>query len=159
MDINKRYAKWPTAHTVCVVGVGNPLRGDDGVGNLVCQHLENKNLRDVDIIRVHQLDLVMAEKLSLYDVVIFVDASISGQTGTHIKAVDTETEPVSLSHHVNIPVIAGLCKKLYSSKTRFYYCAIEATSFEPGNLISPTTWINMEKAVEEILIFIHEERD
>lgn len=67
MVINKR---------TCIVGIGNPLRSDDGVGAYICQLLEEKNLPGVSIISTQQLDIGIAEELSKFDNVIFVDASL-----------------------------------------------------------------------------------
>src|SRR5690242_12833541 len=66
---------------VLVIGYGNPLRGDDGVGWHAAEALA-KSLQDeervpaerVMVLACHQLTLELAEPLSRVERVIFIDA-------------------------------------------------------------------------------------
>ncbi|MCS6955032.1 MAG: homospermidine synthase, partial [Candidatus Calescibacterium sp.] len=56
---------------VIVVGIGNDLRGDDGIGPEFI-----RRIKGVDKLVSNFPDLSIAEKIKDYDIVFFVDASI-----------------------------------------------------------------------------------
>ena len=60
---------------VLVVCYGNPLRGDDGVGWIVAEKLQQRSLPDFVFIQTHiQLTPEQAADLSEADLAIFIDA-------------------------------------------------------------------------------------
>jgi hydrogenase maturation protease len=133
--------------TICVAGIGNTLRADDGVGALVCELLEEKNMEGVSIIVRHQLDIGLTEELTKFDNVIFVDASLEEETFSFKQLSFDIPEPQSLSHHINAAVLARLANTLYPTGIRFYICAIKGNDFEMGNNISEKTMNNALEAV------------
>ena len=60
---------------ICVVGIGNPLRSDDGIGEYVCKKILEKKIPNLSVIVTQQLDMGISEELSEFDSVIFGDAS------------------------------------------------------------------------------------
>ena len=66
-----------------IIGYGNPLRGDDGVGWEVASRLAVIIPSEAaHILTVHQLTPELAESVSEADLVIFIDASDVGEPGT-----------------------------------------------------------------------------
>jgi hydrogenase maturation protease len=133
--------------TTCIVAIGNTLRGDDMAGDYVSNKLAEKKLPFVDVICVQQLDIGMAEDLSKFDRVIFVDASLTEKTFS-FKPLNLENNPTqTFSHQVNASILAKLIQQLFPSQTAFYICAIGATNFEMGNGLSETTQNNANAAI------------
>lgn len=132
--------------TTCIVGIGNPLCGDDGVGAYVCELINAKQLPGVHTIATQQLDTAMIEELTGFDEVIFVDAAIH-TTKINIDPI-TENSAVTqpLSHHINAVLFAKLAQQLYAATTQFYICAIPATNFELGKKITVKAKSNATKA-------------
>ena len=65
---------------VLILGCGNPLRGDDGVGWHAAERLLKRSAElDATIKSCHQLTPELAEPVSKAERVIFIDARI-GQT-------------------------------------------------------------------------------
>jgi hydrogenase maturation protease len=65
-----------------VIGYGNTLRGDDAIGPLAVQELEDENeFSDVEFLTCHQLAPEVAEHLSRAGAVLFIDASAAAPTG------------------------------------------------------------------------------
>jgi hydrogenase maturation protease len=58
-----------------VIGVGNTIRGDDGVGIRVTERLAER-YTGFDILCVHQLSPEHAETIAQYDRLVVVDASV-----------------------------------------------------------------------------------
>ena len=76
---------------VLVIGYGNPLREDDGIGWRVVEEIENGEIVGVlqslgncqlETVAVHQLLPELAGDVSEAELVIFVDASVEGKPGT-----------------------------------------------------------------------------
>jgi hydrogenase maturation protease len=101
----------------------------------------------ITVITTQQLDIGMAEDLSKFDRVIFVDASLTEKIFS-FKSMNLENNPTqTFSHQVNASVLAKLIQQLFSSQTAFYICAIGATNFEMGNGLSETTQNNANAAI------------
>jgi hydrogenase maturation protease len=135
---------------ICIVGIGNPFRGDDGAGAMVCKLLKQKKMLHCDYLLMHQPDLAMAAELAGYENVIFVDASLNEKL---VKLAPLQINRItanSFSHEISLPMLAAVCRQLYSASTEFYTCAIGAFSFEPGQGLSSQTERNVHAAVSLI---------
>jgi len=136
--------------STCIIGIGNVLRGDDGVGQYVADKIENNHLTGITVITTQQLDMGLAEELSSFDTVLFIDASLDENTFSFLPLMPDKHPPQSFSHHVNASVIVSLTQQLFSTPTQFYICAIGASNFEMGNGISEATKANADAAIAAI---------
>ncbi|MFP4437260.1 MAG: hydrogenase maturation protease [Chloroflexaceae bacterium] len=80
--------------SLLIIGYGNPLRGDDGVG----WHAAHKLARaicapHVRVLACHQLTLDLAEPISQADAVIFIDACAPGTCTTGTIPTSTQHLP------------------------------------------------------------------
>ena len=65
-----------------IVGYGNPLRGDDGVGQAVAQAFAGENaIAGVDAIVCHQLTPELAEQFAAAARVVLIDAAAGREAG------------------------------------------------------------------------------
>jgi hydrogenase maturation protease len=69
---------------VLVVGYGNPLRADDGLGCHVAREIAHHLANDkrVEVVPCHQLAPEIAERIAKSEFVIFIDAATEGEPGT-----------------------------------------------------------------------------
>lgn len=142
---------------ICIVGIGNTLRSDDSVGVYICHRLK-KYEAPVTIITTHQLDITMAEKLSTFDVVIFVDAAVNESSFSFQLLEDSPVQPTSSSHGISAAMLAALAKKLFVTGTQFYVCAVGAEHFEMGNRLSEKTKQHADEAAALLLKWIKANR-
>lgn len=147
MNDQKIFRKEFDKKRICIAGIGNSLRSDDGVGSFVCRLMEEKNLEDVTIMITQQPDIGMTEDLSKFDTVIFVDASLPEETMSFKQLTLENSQPQSFSHHINAATLAGLATLLFSTNTQFYICAIGGSNFEMGNTLSEKTRNNALQTV------------
>lgn len=122
---------------VLIIGYGNPLRSDDGVGWLVAQRLLREGVRsDVRVMAAQQLTPEMAEDVSRVEKVLFVDAARSGAPGSvgcvEIVAVEAGAD----SHEVSPRMILALAKDLYGRSPRGFLLTVAGESFETGETMS-----------------------
>ncbi len=75
--------------SLLVIGYGNTIRSDDGAGPAAAKALRDRH-PDIDCIAVHGLEPVLAETLSHYDQVVFIDAAegIERTTFSTLRPVD-----------------------------------------------------------------------
>ena len=80
---------------VLIIGYGNPLRTDDGLGWQAVQRLAaSLKHAPVEALAVHQLTPELGESIRSAGLVIFIDASHEGQPGTWTCApVEPDTIP------------------------------------------------------------------
>jgi hydrogenase maturation protease len=65
-----------------IIGYGNSLRGDDGVGWQIADQLARLVGDSATVLTAHQLTPELAEPLSGTDLAVFIDACYEGQPGT-----------------------------------------------------------------------------
>jgi len=92
-----------------VIGIGNRIRQDDGIGPLLVESLERSE--GVEAIAVHQLTPELAERLGRAGRVLFVDASIE-EGSVSLDRVDP-AEPRGLGHSLSPSGLLFLTEKLY----------------------------------------------
>ena len=68
---------------VLVIGYGNPLRGDDGIGRHAAELLAgDPPLDGAEVLTSHQLVPELAEDISRASLVVLIDASLQGEPGS-----------------------------------------------------------------------------
>ena len=145
---------------VLILGVGNLLRSDDGVGLHIIEALRKEHLKDnVDLIEaVSGLDILDAIKG--YDRIILVDAiKTGGEPGTiyQLSLEDFKDKQTvnSFSTHLNmdIPTMLELGNRLFPEKMPedIQIIAIEA---EDITTISDKCTPKVEKAIPEVVELI-----
>jgi len=94
-----------------VIGYGNTLRGDDGAG-IRAAELVATRLPDVDSLCVHELQPELAETISLYDRVFFLDASIRSERLRQFTLEPGAAAPDG-SHTLSPATLLSLSQTLY----------------------------------------------
>jgi hydrogenase maturation protease len=125
---------------VLILGYGNPLRGDDAFGWYMAGLLEEEYQNDdrVRVIPCHQLTPDLAETLSHFGTVVFIDASCD-QTEEVVRCVQLEPEVTgcTFSHHINPSMLLTASEILYGWLPRAYMVSIVGQSFGLGEDMSP----------------------
>lgn len=125
---------------VLVLGYGNPLRSDDGLGWRVAVELFRANASpDVLVLPCHQLTPDLAETASLVETVIFVDCSHKGEPGKiHSEEVRSQSGPASFTHDLSAAALLDLAAELFGVCPRAYLFTICGECFDPGENFSPS---------------------
>ena len=142
-----------------VIGYGNTLRCDDGVGQKVAETVANWNLENVRSLARHQLTPELAEDIAKANTVIFVDAvAISPETPLEIEVQTLEgsqIDPSSLGHSSNPRSLLGLTQALYGKIPPAYWILIPGVNFGFGEQLSPTTEQGLIVALEKIKLLLN----
>jgi hydrogenase maturation protease len=136
-----------------LIGYGNPVRGDDGLGWYIADLLMRYGTeQDVEIKTCHQLTPELAEPISQADFVVFIDAHIGLKPGL---ITSTQVEPSSVleipsTHHLTPPTLLGLAKKLYGQCPKAVAMSIAGQSFELGTALSDVVLAAVPQLLEYV---------
>ena len=128
---------------VLVFAYGNPLRGDDGVAWRAADALRGKFPEsEVEIRCLHQLAPEVAETVSRFACVIFVDAaSQQGRKPGEIRVEEVgtagEDEAAGFSHSIPPGALLALTASLYGAKPRAFSVTVTGENFGHGDRLSP----------------------
>lgn len=135
---------------ILVFGYGNLSRGDDALGVLMLQHIEeNFALENIDLLTDFQLQIEHALDLENRELVVFVDASVKSEIAFEF----TRLQPVrDLSHTTHAMSPAAILDTYQTIKKQTpppcFLLAIGAASFELGEDLGDTARQNLKKACE-----------
>jgi hydrogenase maturation protease len=147
---------------VVVVGYGNPLRGDDGVGCRVAELVrDDPRLAGARVETRHQLTPEWAEDVARARLVVLVDAAVGGGPaagGVRVEAVSVgeQAQPHAFagSHVVDAGIIVRLAVRLYGRAAPVLLVRVAAARFEPGTGVSPTVEATLPLAVDTVAAVI-----
>ncbi|MFH1740173.1 MAG: hydrogenase maturation protease [bacterium] len=134
-----------------VIGYGNPGRGDDAAGWRVAERIEELWGDRVETVTLHQLDVVLAERIAGCDLVVFVDAEASNEPiGKSPTRLYPTAELQDVGHTLNPETILGLGKTLYQAEPEAYLVTIAAHNFNFGEPLSAETEQDCTRAATDI---------
>jgi hydrogenase maturation protease len=122
-----------------IIGYGNSLRSDDGLGWHVSQELlRTIDSAAVEIISCGQLTPDLAEPISHAGQVLFIDVARSGPPGEVIcKRVTPASATAAFSHQLSAEGLLGITRVLFGDCPEANLFSIAGHSFEPGDSVSP----------------------
>jgi hydrogenase maturation protease len=146
-------------NNICIVGVGNTIRADDGIGSYICSAIEQMHVPGITTITVQQLDAELVEDLLPFDQVLITDASIEGSEVELYELFPDTAFPLSSSHHVNAAMLGALSQKIYDKKLSLFICAVRGYDFEIGEKLSEKAKANCSKAISLTMEWIDSKRN
>jgi hydrogenase maturation protease len=131
------------AYRVLVVGLGNPARGDDGIGPLVAERLAGLLPPDVTVAPPGANVLSLVTEWADFDAVVCVDAAAPLTTPGHIHRFDLATTELpreiglASSHVLGLAEAIGLSRVLHLAPRDVIVFAVEGASFVGGGPMAP----------------------
>ncbi len=136
-----------------ILGYGNPLRGDDGLGWHAAERLRGL-LTDpeIEIQAVHQLTPEIAERLSRAGRVIFIDAAAEGEPGTiQRRRIVPESASVAFTHQATPSALLAAAFAWYGRAPEAELFSIPVESTEPGSDLTPDVQRALDYLVSTIV--------
>ncbi len=141
-----------------VLGLGNPILGDDGVGLRVAELVRARLPRDsrVEVDVDYWGGLRLMERLAGYDRAILIDAVCTGQyapgTVLRLGPDDLPTQHSASAHDVNLPMALRLAQAMHIQMPAIDIIAIEAESvLEFADCCTPAVEAALPAAVQAVL--------
>jgi hydrogenase maturation protease len=147
---------------VLVIGYGNPLRGDDGVGPAVAAAVAaDPRGAGARVLALHQLTPELAVDLAGARLAIFVDATVEAGPGQVVTRRPAAGVPAVAgggagpsSHHVGIDALIVLARELYGSAPEVAVVSVGVADLETGDRLSAAVAAAVPAAVEAVLALI-----
>lgn len=136
-----------------VIGFGNTLRSDDGVGPRVAETIEAMHLPRVWALSLPQLGPEEAECLSRVPEAIFVDAAAGAPGEVELRPLEAAISARVTSHTVGAPTLLAIARATFGHAPRAWILTIPATDFGFGETLSPVAAAGLETAVDRIVAF------
>jgi hydrogenase maturation protease len=139
---------------ILVIGYGNPLRGDDGVGWIAAQRLADRVDPDrVGTMAVHQLMPELAETISRVDRVIFIDAAANQPAGyLSCRVVEPGESNRLMAHHLSPEGLLALSRRLFARCPQAHLLTVGGADFGHREDLSPA----VERACEKLVAHLQE---
>jgi hydrogenase maturation protease len=119
--------------SIIVIGLGNPLRGDDGIGWYAIDRLTNSmNNSNIEFVKCRELLPEISEKISKAKYVLFIDAAVDTDNGEIVeRQVDpAENYPSLETHQLDPAGILSFSKALYGRIPSAVMLTVSVESFE-----------------------------
>lgn len=138
-----------------LIGYGNELRGDDGVGPRLARKATNWGLAGLVCRDVHQLVPELAPEIALARAVIFLDASLSSKTTGQLLPIEPR-EGTPLGHFSDPQTLLALAQSLYGRTPPAWLLPLPAVDFKFGEQLSPTAASGLENAERHLKDWLYQ---
>ena len=133
-----------------VIGYGNTLRRDDGVGPKVAEAVEALALPGVCALVRPLLTPELAEAVSRAGVVIFVDAAVDAPREVQMRRLAPAVSSQIMAHAASPATLLALARDLFGRAPEAWWLTIPVEDLALGEELSPLAQRGFERAVEEI---------
>lgn len=125
-----------------IIGYGNRLRGDDGVGYRLAEELQCQLPADqARVLALHQLTPELALEIAATDIerVLFLDARRGQWEPLVLTPLDANTATGSCGHQLSPELLLRMAASLYGHAPAGYLLTLPAVDMEFGDRLSSTT--------------------
>src|SRR5262249_40955082 len=143
---------------VLVIGCGNTLRTDDGVGPRVATAVASWESPGLESIAVHQLTPELVEPLASAALAIFVDARLAeGDGAVEVRSLEPSDSRGALGHGSDAGALLAAARSIYGRSPRSWLVTVPAADISFGEGLSPAAERRAEEALERIAALISAE--
>ena len=142
-----------------IVGYGNPLRSDDGLGPLAAALLaDDPRLRGARVLQRHQLTPELAADVAEASLVILIDVNIVDESGVvSVRRLDeTAGSGSGSSHHAAPEDLIALARALWDASPAVFIVSVGAASLEVGEDLSPPLLRALPAVVDAVATIVAE---
>jgi len=136
-----------------ILGYGDPLRGDDGVGwHAAHRLLERSAELNADVMSCHQLTPELAEAVSRAERVIFIDARVGPTPGT-VEVIEVFAGAPALStfsHHLDPATLVALAQGLYGRTPEAWILTVTGESFADTDQLSASVQSSLPELTRQV---------
>ena len=138
-----------------VIGFGNPLRSDDGIGWRIARELRSRlDASKTEVIECHQLAPDLADTIHAAALIIFVDAAMDGVPGEvrhrRIVALPAEDSSTAFSHGLTPDALLSLAANLYAKVPEAHLFTVSGRTFGYGESFSPEVTLAMPVVMAKV---------
>lgn len=133
-----------------VIGYGNTLRGDDGVGPHVVETVAALGLPGVRTLVCQQLSPEHAAPIAQADAVVFVDAAVDAFEEVQLRPLHPGDTSQLMAHAANPRTMLALARDVFGHVPRAWWLTIPAVQLGFSEVLSPAAQRSAAVAVDKI---------
>jgi hydrogenase maturation protease len=140
-----------------IIGLGNRLRGDDALGCLIAEAIDQLRLPAVTVIAYEHPPLDLLDTWQAYDRVLLIDAVVSGRPPGTLHHLDLNAQPFPedfspySSHGVGIRETVEMARVLGKLPKTLWFYGIEGEHFSIDTPLSPAVRRSMPVLTDRIV--------
>ncbi len=134
-----------------VIGYGNTLRSDDGIGVRVAEAVNDWHFPGVRSLARHQLTPELAAELAQVDLVIFVDAcQDTNSNNVKLHPLKPSASINFKSHYSDPRALLSLTQALFGNYPQAWWLIVPGVDFQLGDRLSPLAKQGIDRALAQI---------
>jgi hydrogenase maturation protease len=130
-----------------VIGYGNTLRSDDGVGPRTAEAVAAMRFDGVETLSCHLLTPELAEPISRAEAVVFVDAAVDEPREVRLRLLEPAATSRFPGHAADPAVLLALARDVYGHTPRAWLLTIPAENTAIGEALSESTRRSLREAL------------
>jgi hydrogenase maturation protease len=148
-----RHPETPGHTRVLVIGYGNTLRGDDGVGPRVAEAVGRLGLPGVQTLACPLLTPELADPISRAEKVIFVDAAVDAPATVQWRKLQPNETSQIMAHAADPRTMLALARDVFGRVPPAWWLTIPAVDLGFREAFSPAVQRDFDVAVKKIQEF------
>jgi hydrogenase maturation protease len=151
MELPSERPNRPQTEPFCqllVIGYGNTLRSDDGVGPRVAEAVAAWRQPGIRALVCHQLSPEHAADLARAAQVVFVDAAVGGPQEVRLRELSPGATTQLMAHAADPRTVLALARDVFGHTPRAWWLTIPVARLEFGEELSPPARAGLERALE-----------
>lgn len=137
----------PTADFL-VIGYGNTLRGDDGVGPRVAEAVAAMNLPGVRTLVCQMLTPELADQISQARVAVFVDAAVDAPNEVQLRKLEPNETSQLMAHAADPRTMLALARDVFGHAPQAWWLTIPAVKLDFSEDLSPEAQRGFAQALD-----------
>lgn len=133
-----------------IIGYGNTLRGDDGVGPRVAEHIEQLGLPGVRTLAAPMLTPELADPISRAHTVVFVDAAVDSPTEVQLRKLEPRDTSQLMAHAADPRTMLALARDVFGHTPQAWWLTIPAETLDFREELSLAAQMGFATAVAKI---------
>jgi hydrogenase maturation protease len=133
-----------------VIGYGNTLRSDDGVGPRVAEAVGALRLPGVRTLICQQLSPEHADPISRATTVVFVDAAVDAPKEVQLRPLEPGDSTQLMAHAADPRTMLALARDVFGHAPRAWWLTIPVANLEFNENLSPTAQRGCEQALRVV---------
>jgi hydrogenase maturation protease len=133
-----------------VLGYGNTLRRDDGVGPRVAEAVAALNLPRVRTLACALLTPELAEPIAGAQTVVFVDAAVDAPREVQLRKLSTADSSQLMAHAADPETMLALARDVFGHAPDAWLLTIPVEDIGIGETLSPLARRGLDTAIDRI---------
>jgi hydrogenase maturation protease len=139
-----------------IIGYGNTLRSDDGVGPRLAEAVAELDLPGVHALSCGLLTPELADAVSQAHAVAFVDAAVDSPQEVQLRPVAPADSPQLMAHAASPQTLLALARDVYGHTPKAWLLTVPVENLEIGEDFSPKAKEGFSCALETIRRLVRE---